>query len=808
MLELLRVVVCHRILSDRLLAGRQGRARIAAIAVFFAAASLTVGRVVAQDATASLTGVVVDESGAAIAGVEVIAVGTTSGLQRSVMSGADGTFAIPLLPPGTYVVTAQREGFAAAQAQDVAVTAGRATPLRIQLKLDTRRENVVVTAQKREERVQDVPIAMTVLQGDRLDQSTSGGVLDAVGNTPGVALFIGPLGAANQLAVRGVAASAPLFTGSSPVAYYVDSVPFSLVKTAILPDTSSFDLERVEVLRGPQGTLYGASAQNGVVRILTKEANLDTFELKSRVSVSSTEDGGPNSRVDMAVNLPLVPHKVGVRAVLGYEGASGWIDRPNRKDANDARLRNLRLKVNTQPAERLSLGASMWRGRSDYGAPSYSLNNRNIDITTGEPVITNFNAYGVKIGYSFRSLAITSATSYIDYYNYSDYLIGLNGGPILSTTNTSKVLTQDVYLNSTGRGPWRWTAGGSYRRGRDRLLQTLAPPPTDWAEESTSSAFFGELTRELGPLAITGGLRHFADDVTQLENSSGTLPPSPLYRRDNTFHKWSPRVVLTWHPGGETNLYTSYSEGFRSGSAQNASVARLAPNFPPIRPDNLKNYEVGLKRTFGHGRADVDAAVYYIDWTDVQQNLTVPSGNGVTFFAANVNGVSASGMGFDFAATTRPASGWTVGANASWNNLTEDADVITKPAAAPNGVVLFSKGTRLTYSPEFTAGAFAGYAFPLQRGYAGRLSASVNHISEQVFRRLVGTDVLVIPGDPMTIGRIGASLDAPTRWTATFYIDNLNNEQGAPQKNGGGGRVDRDMHIRPRTVGLQLEYHF
>ncbi len=162
----------------------------------------------------------------------------------------------------------------------------------------------MVTAQKRTERLQDVPISITVLNGGDLDRSTVDGVMDALRGVPGVAPSVNVFGGSSNVSIRGVSAAGPQYFGSSPVGYYVDSVPFGLVKSAISPDSSAYDLERVEVLRGPQGTLYGASAQAGVVRVLTNDPVMNEFDFKERASVSDTEYGGVNYRTDTAVNLP------------------------------------------------------------------------------------------------------------------------------------------------------------------------------------------------------------------------------------------------------------------------------------------------------------------------------------------------------------------------------------------------------------------------------------------------------------------------------------------------------------------------
>ena len=225
-------------------------------------------------------------------------------------------------------------------------------------------EQIIVTAQKRQERLQDVPISIAVLGGKDLDTSTYQGVTEALTAVPGVAAVTDGQGGGTFISVRGVSAASYLFSGSSPVAYYLDSIPFGLVDSAIAPDTNAYDLERVEVLRGPQGTLYGANALNGVVRVLTHDADLDQFELKGRTSGSSTEDGGGNYRGDVAINMPIVEGKVAARAVVEHdlamparirradEGLDDGLDRGEPGAAGQAEDIPARLRVGDHGAGR------------------------------------------------------------------------------------------------------------------------------------------------------------------------------------------------------------------------------------------------------------------------------------------------------------------------------------------------------------------------------------------------------------------------------------------------------------------------
>lgn len=681
----------------------------------------------------------------------------------------------------------------------------------------TKLEEIVVTAQKREERLQDVPISISVLGGEDLDRSAATGITEALNQVPGVAATeFSAQGGGTYVVIRGVSAGNPVFAGSSAVAYYLDAVPFGFTDSAIAPDANAYDMERVEVLRGPQGTLYGASALNGVVRVLTKDADPSKFEFKARSSVSTTEYGGESYRGDLAVNVPLVSDKVGLRAVVGYEDRGGWIDKPNNKDANDTQPLNLRLKLNAQPTAQLSINASAWRSSTDQGAPSIAPEVKETPVVAAEPVSTDYDAYGLKTTYAFAGFLLSSSTSYLDYTNDSLTTLGGDASPaaaVLQTVIEADTFAQEVNLTSTYVGAWRWSVGGIYRDGKNRNIYKLpafcAPgspafcTPVSGSTRSDSFALFGEVTHLFleGRVELTGGLRYFKDRMTHREDSTFLGPGRGLYAQPE-FDNVSPRVVLSWHPDRDLTLYGSYAEGFRSGSAQGPGIP-----LPPTQPDNLKNYELGMKGNVWDGRLNLNAAAFYTDWRDIQQLTSVLLPGTDDFYVAGLlNGESASGMGFELAATVTPIRGLSLSANVGRNDLTFDADVIS------GGLVLFAKGSRPNFSPEYTVGASAEYEFPLgSGGYTGRFASSVNRTARQQSRILSGggatAAVHVGEGDTLTIGRATFSIDSPYRWTVTLFAENLNNETGAVI-NDYDASPNRSMRIRPRTVGAQFEYRY
>jgi outer membrane receptor protein involved in Fe transport len=676
-------------------------------------------------------------------------------------------------------------------------------------------EEVVVTAQKREEKLQDVPISVAVFGGEDLDRLTTQGLTEVLNTLPGVTgTSVGILGG-SMLTVRGVNGGV-LFGGSNSVGYYLDTVPFGMVRNGIVPDTDVYDLERVEVLRGPQGTLYGASSQMGVVRILTHPADLEQKEIKGRASLSSTSKGGENYRGDMAVNVPIIEDKLAMRAVLGYQDLSGWIDSPRGDDVNDAEIKNARLRFDAQPTEKLSMGLSAWLSRSDFGANSLSSLSdpfRKFGVFDfDEPVFSDSDVFGLRLGYDFENFSVTSTSGYLSYV--SQEKVGQSYLPpevFLTTRLESDVFSQEITLHSTSKGPWKWTLGVMYRDGEDRLLQEISDESfrLDFGQASQSLAVYGELTRLLadGRFELTAGLRYFTDDVGDTENQLTTGGSPPLISRDDTFDEVSPRVVLSWNASDEAIVYGSYSEGFRSGFNQWALITRTAPEFPSVKPDTIANYEIGTKGSLFGGRIQFDMATYFVEWKDRIQGLLVnydPDGDGdglpVNTF---VNATGASGLGLDLSVAADIGAGLTLGATFGWNDLTVDDDILI------GDTLLVSKGDRMNESPQYTGGLWANCAFPIgSGGYKGVFAVSANYVGNMEARAISSPgQVSALDGDSMLTGRASVSLQSAKNWAATLFVDNVTNEDGIP-RTVDLFNPDGQVRIRPRTVGLMFDFKY
>jgi outer membrane receptor protein involved in Fe transport len=671
-------------------------------------------------------------------------------------------------------------------------------------------DEIVVTAQKREERLKDVPISISVLGGKVLDHSSFTSVNDALNTVPGVSLSPAVQGSGSLIQIRGAGAPSPTYGGPSTVAYYIDSVPFGLTRSALLPNPPSFDMQRVEVLRGPQGTLYGANAENGVVRVLTNDADLNSFGASARTLLSNTTYGGVNYGGDLAINVPIVEGKLAVRGVVDYQNLSGWVDSPIGSDNNTSNQRSYRLKVNAQPTEELFIGLSAWVVHNDFGAFNESTDQRTVEAIIPEPISTDWNSYALKIAYDFHNFTVTNTASLFKYrdeniFDLGKYPTGAPLGTPFFNQFRSKVFSNELLISSAPNVSWRWTAGMFYRDDTERGFATLPflLRPIANTDNSKSFAVFGQVGRRFlkDQFEWTLGVRYFHDKVSTQNLQLEGFPPIPAGHAEASFSPVTPRAVLTWYPNKDITAYASYSEGVRSGLPQTTTVILIDPNFPPVKPDKLHNYEIGGKADLLNRLVSLDAALYYIKWKDVQQSIIVPFGSFPV--GALINGPSASGMGIDLAATVRPLEGLELSVSGGWNDLKMDGEVLSA------GALLFRKGDRLNYSPDLTGTIAGAYEFQLGGDYRGRFMTSYNYISTQKSYFVSGGIASFNTGDPSINLRTTFSVLFPAHWTATLFADNLTNNYGALPTYGYHTLTGQtDYRPRPRTIGLQVDFKY
>ncbi len=232
-------------------------------------------------------------------------------------------------------------------------------------------EEIIVTAQKREQLAQDIPVAITAITSDALENTSAFSIEDLRDLVAGLEIVNAEPGS-NRISSRGVTDIGGAFEATASVGYYLDETPVSSFATS-MPEIALWDVERVEVLRGPQGTLFGEGSMAGTIRVIARKPDASAFSANVMGSASSTsKSDGDNYSVRTVLNVPLSDDKLAARLSVGYQDDSGWIDVPNdrgAKDTNDRQQLDARLALRWTPSDALTVDFSYMHQDVERGAP-------------------------------------------------------------------------------------------------------------------------------------------------------------------------------------------------------------------------------------------------------------------------------------------------------------------------------------------------------------------------------------------------------------------------------------------------------
>jgi iron complex outermembrane receptor protein len=598
----------------------------------------------AQGGDGRISGTIHDATGAGLSGATVTAVEATSHASFTATSGGGGSYAFTNLPAGTYTVTAELQGFARGIARNVKVEAGGSATA--DLSLETRlSEEVTVTAMRREATIQDTPVSVAAPTEAEL---RSRGVEDIEGVARNVAGFsvqnLGP--GQSQVAIRGV--SSGQIARDQPgvkeqVGAYLDDSVISL--SLFTPDIDLFDVSRVEVLRGPQGTLFGSGSESGTVRYISNQPELEKKQMFGEFSADKTNGGGLGGDVKFGFNAPAGTTGA-VRVVGYYTHTPGYVDaiQPDgstKEDVNSGDRTGVRAAYKYQPNENFSIVPRIlyqenktdgWNREDVFNIlgnpytttrPQVNLNNNDQYTQFEEPFKDKFFLGDLSINYNFGSVLHTSVTSYnhrdVDVLRDATALTAsITGGSIglpesvytldapLDDKTTAKVWTQEVRL-SGGNDKLKWVGGGFYSSitrdyGQDLFVDgfedaTGIPTAGNFGAgkdvlfysrlhyELSQFALFGEGTYSITPeFSVTAGLRYydFNEDRTQVFDGIFADPASKPGTVDA--NGVAPRFIASYKVNENTNLNAQVSKGFRLGGINDQL------NVPLCTPQDLLTY--------------------------------------------------------------------------------------------------------------------------------------------------------------------------------------------------------------------------
>ena len=491
-------------------------------------------------------------------------------------------------------------------------------------------EEVLVTATRREQSLQEVPLAISAITGESLRKLGLDDFSDYLTRVPGVS-FQRNNETGSSISIRGIGAIDGV---AGTVAVYIDEAPISGGNGQV-PNIRTFDVERVEVLRGPQGTLYGEGSLGGTIKYIMNKPDATAFGARIEGDVSNISHGGTEFGLNGMINLPLIEDKLAVRVSGLYRDADGWIDMPEligggAKDVNDTRVDNWRLALRYMPVDELTLDASVIYNETDIGAGQASTkdwksNAFNADVASDEWVQANFT-----LTYDFGWAELVSATSYWGREEFHLFDLG-ELAPVFGIENVyvpvdseEDRFTQEIRLSSNTDQALDWTVGLFYKNNERDDLATVASEPDlpftifeqDGTVETTQKAIFGELGYQFTDRWHASlGLRWFDEEVDSdvFVNDFGSVTRDTDTSSSDDVH---PKVSVKYDISEDAMVYATTSQGFRSGGVNlifNDPTAEAA-----YGPDTLVNYEVGTKTTWLEGRLTANAAIFRQDWSDVQ----------------------------------------------------------------------------------------------------------------------------------------------------------------------------------------------
>jgi iron complex outermembrane recepter protein len=691
-------------------------------------------------------------------------------------------------------------------------------------------QEVVVTAEKRVERLQDIPMSVSALSGQYLQETGAESFQDYLTSVPGVSFFQNG-GQTNAIFIRGVSSGVDI-TSSSTTGVYIDESPVTQSIGATV-DLNPFDLERVEVLRGPQGTLYGAASMGGTIRLIMNKPQFDAFSVTAEAKVSDTEHGGSNYEVDSAVNLP-VTDQFALRLVGGYRDLSGYIDNlnPNINDANYDRESTFRGMARWKPADTTDILLTMSYQNEYYGAhPQSYVGSPYGPYQAGfgypETGTQPFKLIGLTINQDFGFATLTSATNYFrkdslavrDFTPYAPLLgITLEPGQGLGADlyYHSGVFTQEMRLASKDTGSLHWLIGGFYSGGKGPDLDAVgvsnAPALAGvniWSASIPTrqhqTAAFGEIGYHItSQLDLTAGLRtsyytsHGFDDETGLFN--GPVPTAA--ENSARDHFLDQRYTASYKLNEAALVYAQAASGSRPGVDSGASGLTSAcvdelhsDGINPIpsqtNPDTLWTYEIGSKNTLAGGRATADLAAYYTRWKDVQSELTLNCG---VEFAANTGAAVIKGI--EFEGNLQALQGLTLGLSLAYTH-TEVTQGVPDEGAL--------EGESLPLVPKFNGNVNARYEFPLPSGSKGFVRGDVTYVSSEFADFEARPTGYPISAYTLANGRLGWRKG---QYEVALYGTNLMDRRIVTYIGPSLAGPLEDTILRPRTLGLDLKMSF
>lgn len=598
---------------------------------------------------------------------------------------------------------------------------------------------IIVTAGKREQLLKDVSGSISALNEDDLRNLQAQSLSDYITRVPGV-VFNDYQPGVSEVVIRGVASTTYHEANQATTGYYINEIPLTEPGfPLVIPDVDTFDLKRVEVLRGPQGTLFGSSSLGGAINYVVNTADASGFDAGFEGSLASTRRAGELSYGAKAmVNVPIIEDQLAVRLVAFQRFDAGYLDNTGTgiDGSNDLRVRGLRGSLVWTPTDKTTLSVLSMYQEYDLDDQTYVLFGppETFERSTNVPEYqdTDFMLHSLTINQEFDFATLTAVGSYTEKNSdlaFDDSIFlgydARTGTPQLSSsTGKSKTEYLEVRLASAGNSPFGWLIGGNYTRLKSDSTggaylegisdyidanpgefngqpgSLLAPGDLLRREVSNNdvqeTALFGELSYAFADvLTFTAGgrlFRYTSNPRLQFLPNAALTPPFDYQPGEKKESGFIPKFSVKYAPEDDFMVYALYSEGFRIGGVNVYSAAAGTPlNFAS---DTTKNFEIGTRFSLADGAMLFDIAAYHIDWDNIQARLFVP----VTFEAYTTNGGGADIEGVELTMTLNPTKDLQFTSSVSYNDA-RLSSLLPDSFAAGGG---YAKGTILPGASDWT----------------------------------------------------------------------------------------------------------
>ncbi|WAC25247.1 TonB-dependent receptor [Blastomonas sp. SL216] len=708
---------------------------------------------------------------------------------------------------------------------------------------------IVVTALRRSTNVQETPLAITAVSAAQLSQMGINDSNALAKASPGLIVREGGF-SGTRLTIRNIRAA-----GEATVGLYFDETPVqgssgtASDAGGTTPDIRLFDVERVEVLRGPQGTLYGSSSMAGAVRLILNKPQLNDTELVVTGQVSGVEDGGVGFETQAMINLPIIADMLAVRIVGFQRERPGYVDniRLGRSNINSQSSEGGRIIVRFRPASNLTIDGFASLQNSDGFLNDYFLAAGPYINTfeSQQPVSDKNTIYSGTLTWDadFATLTVVGAHAKRN-FNYSfdtsaffrafgaNFPVGsptynafMSQAPsVANSPQLTKTDTLEARISGGSEQGLQWTAGYFYSDRKGDFASNIARSnPGDGSvlpvaganllgqrlieDDLKQQAGFAEGTFAITPeLSVTAGARYFhyerrVKGAVSVPNAFvGFIAGAPT-DQSSSENGWLYKANISYQATPDLLLYATASSGQRPGGVnQNVSLPAVLQTYSS---DQLWNYEFGVKTSLFDDLLVLNADVFQIDWSNMQTSGTLPNTN--FGFIANAGRARARGM--EVETTITPVAGLQFQISSSYIDAKLREDQSNQSLLAPG-----LKGDDIPSVPKFTIQGAAQYGWELSGATTASLRADVYHQSStwtefrhtNVFQRFLPSNTLV------SLRASVAGSDGG--WSIGVFVNNLLNSDTVVSKASanifGGLNNVRAISNVPRTIGLDVTKRF